>query len=121
LINGGNQVAMNTLDKKAVIVGIGLILILGIGLINFSNHILTNAERELSRTQPDEFIYEDRLRDVNQTRQDSRMWNTMGYSIIFLGFFIFLILITYESDEKFQEMEKRLIYIINHLEREPKK
>lgn len=112
---------MEPFDKKAIIFGIACIILLGIGLNILSNNILSDAERELARTHPDEFIYDDRLSDLNQTRIESRMWNTLGNSIIFLGFFIFLILITYESDEKFQQMEKRLIYIINTMEREPKK
>lgn len=105
-------------DKKAVVFGVGLLILLGIGLNIISNNVLTDAERELSRTSPDEFGYKNKLSELNQTRQESRMFNTMGNSIIFFGFFAFLILITFEFDEKFEKLEKRLNYIINTMERE---
>jgi ABC-type transport system involved in multi-copper enzyme maturation permease subunit len=119
--NGGDLVNPERDNKKAVILGVGLLILLGITFNFMSNNILSDAEDELSKTSPDEFGYKNKLNSLNQTRQWSRTLNIMGNSIIIFGIFLFLICIYFDFDDKFEKLEKKMIYIINTIEKDTKK
>jgi ABC-type transport system involved in multi-copper enzyme maturation permease subunit len=119
--NGGDLVNPERDNKKAVILGVGLLILLGITFNFMSNNILSDAEDELSKTSPDEFGYKNKLNSLNQTRQWSRTLNIMGNSIIIFGIFLFLICIYFDFDDKFGQLEKKMIYIINTIEKDTKK